>query len=404
MGNPLTYHDGRTFSWVRGRDLASTSKSGVTTSFTYAPSGDRITKTSGGVTHNYFWQDGVLLRETYGDNELEFLYDGAGSPLGFLYNDTAYFYVKNLQGDVVRVINVSGSVVASYSYNAYGEILSSSGTMADINPIRYRGYYYDSETGFYYLGARYYDPEICRFINADEYTSTGQGFIGMNKFAYCGNNPICWIDSEGNVHILVAGAVSGVFGFVAKVFENAWRIQQGQDIPWYHGAGTAFVTSFLSGMLCAAPIPIGYTVAGNALLSAASDYQSQATDPYSDGINLGEVFLSALWGGAVAYTGYKPLNLETMNTRLLQGLRSGSAATAWKAAQYYFSQTNTLFRQNFYGLPVLVNNVLIYIGEGLSKSLLNVLIQQCYQHSEGSQRPAAYYTITSNGTWRAHYA
>ncbi len=69
--------------------------------------------------------------------------------------------------------------------------------MAEINPLRYRSYYYDSESGFYYLQSRYYDPNTCRFINADSYASTGQGFLGYNMFAYCGNNPISRVDESG---------------------------------------------------------------------------------------------------------------------------------------------------------------------------------------------------------------
>ncbi len=87
--------------------------------------------------------------------------------------------------------------VASYEYDAWGNILSQSGSMAEKNPLRYRGYYYDNETGFYYLQSRYYDPAVKRFINADIYASTGQGFIGTNMFAYCNNNPISFSDYTG---------------------------------------------------------------------------------------------------------------------------------------------------------------------------------------------------------------
>jgi RHS repeat-associated protein len=120
---------------------------------------------------------------------------------------TKYYYVLNLQGDVVKLINASGTTIANYSYSAYGEIISitdangteitSSTHVANINPLRYRGYYYDTETGFYYLQSRYYDPVIGRFINADGYASTGQGVLGMNMFAYCNNNPVNSVDPSG---------------------------------------------------------------------------------------------------------------------------------------------------------------------------------------------------------------
>ena len=108
-----------------------------------------------------------------------------------------YYYVTNLQGDVTGIINSSGAKQASYVYNAWGELISSSGTMASINLLRYRGYYYDEETGFYYCQSRYYDPEICRFISADANVSTDQGFLGYNMFVYCLNNPVNLVDENG---------------------------------------------------------------------------------------------------------------------------------------------------------------------------------------------------------------
>ena len=129
---------------------------------------------------------------------MDFLYDESGSPYSFIYNGTQYYYVKNLQGDVVKILNASGSVVANYSYDAWGKVTSSGNVVGQYNPIRYRGYYYDTETGFYYLQSRYYDPTIKRFINADGYINANGDFLGFNMFAYCGNNPIARFDDGGN--------------------------------------------------------------------------------------------------------------------------------------------------------------------------------------------------------------
>lgn len=108
-----------------------------------------------------------------------------------------FYYLLNLQGDVIKLVDRYSCVCAGYTYDAWGNILSSSGSMASVNPLRYRGYYYDTETGFYYLQSRYYDPVLKRFINADSYASTGQGFIGYNMFAYCGNSPVNANDPAG---------------------------------------------------------------------------------------------------------------------------------------------------------------------------------------------------------------
>ena len=98
---------------------------------------------------------------------------------------------------MIQLVGTDGNIAASYRYDPWGRVISATGSMANINPLRYRGYYYDTETGFYYLQSRYYDPTVCRFINADSYASTGQDFLGFNMFAYCGNSPINNVDYTG---------------------------------------------------------------------------------------------------------------------------------------------------------------------------------------------------------------
>ena len=182
---------------------------------TVSPQGTHVTGTQT-VTHEYLTLSGKVARETIKtDNSLtavlDFVYDDAGRPFALPFalkystdgtSFKTYYYVLNLQGDVVKLIHyIPGfeyESVATYEYDAWGNILSSSGRLAEINPLRYRGYYYDSETGFYYLQSRYYDPVNRRFINADSYASTGQGFIGTNMFAYCNNSPILFVDHDGD--------------------------------------------------------------------------------------------------------------------------------------------------------------------------------------------------------------
>ena len=101
-----------------------------------------------------------MIRQTWGSNYIDFLYDENGSAYSFIYNGTQYYYVRNLQGDVVKILNTSGGVVASYTYDAWGKVTNSGNVVGQYNPIRYRGYYYDIDTGFYYLQSRYYDPAI----------------------------------------------------------------------------------------------------------------------------------------------------------------------------------------------------------------------------------------------------
>ena len=113
-----------------------------------------------------------------------------------------FYYITNIQGDVIALVDESGNLLVEYTYDAWGNILDTvyygdAQYYASYNPFRYRGYIYDIETGLYYLNSRYYDPEIGRFINADAFVATGQGIIGNNIFAYCGNNPVNRIDIRG---------------------------------------------------------------------------------------------------------------------------------------------------------------------------------------------------------------
>ena len=160
------------------------------------------------VTHEYLTQSGKVVRETITTSmdttTLDFFYDESGRPFAFNYSVDGsdfetYYYILNLQGDVVQIIDEGGVLQAEYVYSPWGEVISAEGDLAEINPLRYRGYYYDSETGFYYLRSRYYDPENHRFINADSYASTGQGFLGTNTFAYCNNSPIQFSDATGRI-------------------------------------------------------------------------------------------------------------------------------------------------------------------------------------------------------------
>jgi RHS repeat-associated protein len=111
-----------------------------------------------------------------------------------------YFYLRNLQGDVVGIADTSGTVVASYTYDAWGNILSTTGsnmTIANANPIRYRGYYWDAETGYYFLQTRYYSPEWRRFINSDCMFIAGDALTGSNMYGYCDGNPVMQCDPWG---------------------------------------------------------------------------------------------------------------------------------------------------------------------------------------------------------------
>ena len=227
MGNPTQNYIG-SFSWV-GRQLTTIAKTdGTQLGYTYNDSGIRTKKTVGGVVTEYFLQGSTILAEKTGNNVIWYIYDTGGELLGFTYNGTPYYYLKNMQGDVYKVVDANGTVVASYTYDPWGKVLSATGTMAQINPIRYRSYYYDSETGLYYLQSRYYDPELGRFVNGDCLLNQ-ESAIGNNMFAYSLNNPVNMADTSGNLPFFVITAALGAVGgaiaggiIAAKAGGNVW--------------------------------------------------------------------------------------------------------------------------------------------------------------------------------------
>ena len=205
IGNPLTYR-GMTLTWQNGRQLATLSKAGLNVSYVYNDEGLRTQKTVNGVTTEYYWNGSQLLGQKTGDNYLYFLYDERGLLVGFNDGTKTYIYTRNLQGDVIAVTDAyTGTVVANYVYDSWGNVLTATGTMANINPFRYRGYYYDSETELYYLQSRYYDAEVGRFLNADG--RMDRGIVSSNLYVYCDNNPIANIDPDGYCRVRFDGVV-----------------------------------------------------------------------------------------------------------------------------------------------------------------------------------------------------
>ena len=167
--------------------------------YIYNDQGIRTEKIINDVSHKYYLQGEQIIAERYGNKLIKFYYDGTGV-CGFNYNGTDYYYQKNIQGDILKVFNGNGTLYAEYSYDAWGKcaIKTNVSGIAAINPFRYRGYYLDDETGLYYLNARYYDPEIGRFISADSIAYLAPESInGLNVYAYCGNNSVMNVDPTG---------------------------------------------------------------------------------------------------------------------------------------------------------------------------------------------------------------
>ena len=273
-GNPLTYYDGSSFTWTQGRRLSGYTKGSTSIEFAYNMAGVRSSKTVGSTTYNYTTLSGLVTRQTWGSNSIDFLYDENNQPFAMKYNGTWYYYVLNVQGDVVKLIKADGTAAASYTYDPWGKILTSTGDLANINPLRYRGYYYDTETGLYYLQSRYYDPEIGRFINADSYTTTDStGILSANMYAYCENDPVNNSDPNGEwIHILVGGALGAATSFATALVCGEEIDKALKAAAW--GAASGALSAALPG--AGAVINVGMSVA-ESIVNDCSDKKDTGT-------------------------------------------------------------------------------------------------------------------------------
>ena len=224
MGNPLSYM-GMNLTWEKGRQLKTLKKSGTLSQYVYDNDGRRIQKTVGDkVIRFYLDGDKIIAQKEEGGERMDFLYDEKGTPFAFEYQGKMYFYQTSLQGDIIGIVDSEGSQVVVYRYDAWGEVLVSSDAsgfgLAKINPLRYRGYYYDQETGLYYLQTRYYDPKVRRFLNADDasvLTKDPEQLTEKNLYAYCDDNPVMYRDDAGMFVITAAQVGLGVLGMVTNV-------------------------------------------------------------------------------------------------------------------------------------------------------------------------------------------
>ena len=231
IGNPLSYRDGMEMTWLNGRKLTTLQYGNDSISYKYDSNGVRTSKTVNGVEYTYEYLGGQLMHETRGTKTFDYCYDANGQLYAVSYkansstNAVTYYFAHNWRGDITSIYDGNGNVVAKYEYDVWGNVLTVSNAsnqeitdpnhIANLNPFRYRSYYYDSESGLYYLMSRYYDPVTHRFVNADGYFQSGDGILDTNMNAYCRNNPLNNIDKYGTLVTTIGLNVFGCFGVPA---------------------------------------------------------------------------------------------------------------------------------------------------------------------------------------------
>jgi len=387
IGNPLTYRNGMRFTWEHGRQLsASLNPNSSVSTYTYNADGTRhskSTQTNVTKTTTYYYVEGVLYAVESPDYTVVFQFDDTGRPYGFrlLRNDSPgyesqLYYKYNLQGDVVGIYDFTGNEVVTYTYDPWGKLLSADGVdiLIDANPLLYRGYVYDKETGFYYCNSRYYDPETGRWINADSVMSGVSGTVqGYNLFAYCMNNPINMDDSSGNwpkwaTKLVAAVAVVAVVAAVAAVTVAT------------AGAGSAIAAVAVGAAKGAA---IGFAV--GAASGAVSGYATTGTlegalNGMADGALSGSIcgtITGGVQGGVGHFSTSGALNPSQVDPRITDALETLDK-TGIKPGQTQISQKAVLSKFNSYN-PLTASssytkiNGSLYVSEGHHTMVANVM-------------------------------
>ena len=298
MGCP-TYYNNKTYTWDRGKltrihrgyaqQPGSLYENCV---FTYDGYGRRLSKSytydpNPASTSDYSYtynttydydNSGGLIREYCVENyisgatttrEFVYLYDETGI-IGVMYNYNGngsqdYYYRRNLQGDVIAIYDQTGSRKVEYAYHAFGNCTVKYTSMSDLansNPIRYRGYYYDRETGLYYLNARYYNPEWRRFISPDDTAYLDPESVnGLNLYAYCNNDPVNYVDPSGH-SITLALIFAGTFavGFGSSLFINAATNNWELDWRDFAQAGIDGLFAVVGTVLAMTGISVGVSI------------------------------------------------------------------------------------------------------------------------------------------------
>lgn len=308
--NPKTY--GSNNYNFEGRRLVRWTYGGGYYDYVYNDQGLRIQKRDyRGVTWDYTYDGDKLICEKHLGTTLNFLYDENGSLYGFVKNRSEkYLYIRDSLQNILGIADISGKIVVKYDYDAWGTTSikqdTSSSSIGYLNPFRYKGYYYDSESGMYYCKTRYYVPLWGRWLNADSpYNLSFDKFDGLNYYSYCGNNPIVGIDKLGKwllfacLSALVGGIINGVSSIVTSIATEG-------KVDW-KDATSSFVGGAVSGFIIGATGGTAVTAASYASAAAESitgeiwDYASGEKELSGDNIlkSLGNIAYDTAINGTI---------------------------------------------------------------------------------------------------------
>ena len=311
------------FTWTQGRKLSAISN-GKSIRYYYDHTGARVKKVVDGVTTEYRIAGSLIVSERTGDETIWYQYDSAARLVAMMIGGARYNYVRNVQNDIIGLIDSAGKRVVSYKYDSWGKTISITGTLAATigkkNPFRYRGYYFDVESSMYYLQSRYYDPEIRRFVSADkvDITFCGESLRNKNLYAYCDGNPITRIEVSGEfaVEIIITLKVMAAGAAIGMAINSAISIisqaMAGQEINW-KSVLVAAASGFLGGALAASPIGIWGQIIIGGLIGAGT----YTADCYVNGedFKTDEFLVAVISAGIAGWIGGAGANERLVLTR-----------------------------------------------------------------------------------------
>lgn len=263
----------------------------------------------------YVKKVGGVTQDTY---EIRYLIDSDESIIGFVYENETYYYLKDHQGNIISIIDESGNELVQYEYDAFGNVINDpndlNGDIYEINPYTYRSYRVDSETSWYYLNSRYYNPEVSRFLNADGMLGQVGDVQSTNAYAYAANNPIIFVDEDGRFWNLIAGFVVG--GLISAAVSIATQLIFTGEVDAAQ-TGIAFLSGGVSGLLVASGIGLVGSVILNSALGGVTDVASQLAEgvEFSE-LNPVTIITSTVISGVGAYFG--GAGLKNVNNPLAQ--------------------------------------------------------------------------------------
>lgn len=353
IGN-VTSYENYTYNWEKGRQLSSITGNGLNMSFDYNSSGLRTKKTVNGEEKQYFYSGDLLISEYNGLEYMNFTYSPSGEPVGFSFYDAEenepldyYFYLKNLQGDIIGLLDYQGAIYCTYSYDAWGKLLgaydrngneiTNPNHAANRNPLRYRGYYYDTETGLYYLNSRYYNPEWGTFVSADnvEVLISADGFTERNLYAYCDNNPICRSDDCGTSWTVTLGimAIGGVIGSVTGVLTTVYMDLAFTGMVDYKSVIVSAASGFIGGAISASPLKL----TGQLVVGALVDTTSYVVEQKWTGNTISVLGLTttALFSCSSTYIGSRGVTLNCELNKVYNDVSETIARESRRSNQNY---------------------------------------------------------------------